>query len=463
MELARFKSFFIGLGILFGAIFIIFALKALKPKTEKEDIPKPPLMVRVVEATHKEQVVFSTFQGEVRAKTDIELVTQVTGKVTWVSDKFIEGGEFKAGETLLKIDDADYQVALKSAKASLASAQVDLDIEVAQAATSKREWLELQGRPIEEANPLRLNKPQIDRAKARLDAAKAELAAARLNYERTNISAPFDGRIMSKSAELGQFMPRGASIGRVFATQTMEVRIPMTDVQISELGLSLGYSAAASDTQGLPATVSMLFGTEQRLWQGFVRSVDASIDSSTRLLFATVVVENPFEQHGGNTVPLVPGLFVDVQLSSTNKLAGLEVPRTALRNGNQVYVFNNEELEFKNVKTVYTSRDMVILSEDQGSQLALGDLVITSPVPGAYKGMPIKLPQAEKNTEDSQPTVAPEAAVAKLANEATENDDSRTENEPFEQLETDQKDAENAPPEVFDDNVTNNQAPLEQG
>jgi RND family efflux transporter MFP subunit len=402
MELARFKPFLFGIGIITSAFLIVFALKALKPETEKEDTTKPPLVVRVVEAAHKEQVVFSTFQGEVRAKTDIELVTQVTGKVTSVSEKFIEGGEFKAGETLLQIDDADYLVALKSAEASVASAQVDVDIELATAATNKREWRELQGKPIEDANPLRLNKPQIDRANARLDAANAELAAARLNYNRTKISAPFDGRIMSKSAELGQFMSRGSSIGRVFATQTMEIRIPMTDVQISELGLTLGYSARTSGTSGLPANVTMQFGSEQRQWQGFVKSVDASVDSTTRLLFATVAVEKPSEKQAEKTLPLVPGLFVDVQLSSPKKLAGLEVPRTALRNGNQVYVYDNEKLRLKNVKTVYTSREVVILSEEERYELNLGDNVITSPVPGAYEGMPIKLPEEIVSPEASQ-------------------------------------------------------------
>jgi RND family efflux transporter MFP subunit len=391
MELARFKPFLLGIGIIVGAVVVVFALKALKPQTEKEETTKPPLVVRTVAAVHKEQVVFSTFQGEVRAKTDIELVTQVTGKVMSVSDKFIEGGEFIAGETLLQIDDADYLVALKSAQASVASAQVDIDIERATAATNAKEWLDLQGKSIEEANPLRLNKPQIDRANARFDAAKAELAAAMLNYNRTKISAPFDGRIMSKSAELGQFVARGSSIGRVFSTKTMEIRIPMTDIQISELGLTLGYSARTEGTEGLPATVTMMFGAEQRLWQGFVKSVDASVDSATRLLFATVAVDRPFEPRGEQSLPLVPGLFVDVQLSSPNKLVGLRVPRAGLRNGNQVYVYKDDKLRFRNVKTIYTSREIVILAEDSSSQLALGDRVITSPVPGAYEGMPIKL------------------------------------------------------------------------
>jgi RND family efflux transporter MFP subunit len=393
--LNRFRPFFLGLGIVAIASGVTFAMIELKPKAKKEEFTKPPLVVRTADAALKEQLVFSTFQGEVRAKTDIELVTQVTGKVTSVSDKFIEGGEFKAGETLLQIDDTDYQVALKSAQASVASAQVDVDIEIATAATSVKEWQDLQESPISEANPLRLNKPQIDRAKAHFDAAKAELAAANLNYNRTKISAPFDGRIMTKSAELGQFMSRGSSVGRVFATDVMEVRIAMTDVQINELGLRLGYSSQKQGSAGLLAKVSTKLGGQQQVWLGHLKSVDASVNSTTRLFFATVVVPAPFqpESNKQGNAPLVPGLFVDVQVASTARLVGLEVPRTALRNGNQVYIYDNEQLRLKTIKPIYTSVEVVIVSDSNGqaSHLAAGELVITSPVPGAYDGMPIKL------------------------------------------------------------------------
>ena len=177
MTLSNFKPFLIGCAILAGAVLIVIGLGAAKPEAEKEEKEKPPMVVRTADAELKEQTVFATFQGEVRAKTNIELVTQVTGKVTSVSDKFVEGGEFKAGETLLQIDDSDYLVALRSAEASVASAQVDLEMEEATAANRAREWVDLQGKSIEEANPLVLNKPQIDRAKARLAAARAELSA----------------------------------------------------------------------------------------------------------------------------------------------------------------------------------------------------------------------------------------------------------------------------------------------
>ena len=389
MKFSKLKPFLIGCVVLGAATLIVLGMGHLKPETEKEESTQPPLVVRVTDAKLKEQTVFASFQGDVRARTDIELVTQVTGKVMSVSSKFIEGGEFKAGETLLQIDDADYKMALKSAQASVASAQVELEVERATAANRAQEWRNLQGKPIEQANPLLLNKPQIDRAKARLEAAKAELAAAKLNYERTKISAPFDGRIMTKSAELGQFMQRGASIGRVFATAAMEVRIPMSDVQMSELGLTLGYSIEANGSDVISATVSTIFGDQKCHWQGFIKSVDASVDSQTRLLFATVVVDKPFEQIGDQFIPLVPGLFVDVELSSPNKLSGLEFPREALRNGNQVYVYADQKLTFKPVKVIYTSQEKVIVAQDS-SDISIGESIITSSVPGAYQGMPVK-------------------------------------------------------------------------
>jgi len=396
MIFERFKTAFIGTGIITGAVVIVVLMMTLKSKPEEEETKKPPLVVKVAEAVMKQQIVTSTFQGEVRAKTNIELVTQVTGKVTSVSDKFIEGGRFMPGETLLQIDDADYRVALKSAEADVASAQVDLDIQLATAVTNAKEWQDLQGKPIEEANPLRLNKPQIDRSKARLDAAKAGLAAAQLNYDRTRISAPFEGRIMTKSAELGQFMARGASVGRVFATDAMEVRIPMTDVQISELGLSLGYSAQDSASKGLPAKVSAIFGVDRREWQGYLTSVDASIDTQTRLLFATIVVEQPFAQNGAQSVPLVPGLFVDVELASPQKIVGIEIPRSALRNGNQVYIYKDDTLELKPVKVVFTSEEFVIVNNNEQTALSAGEQVIVTSVPGAHDGMAVTLPELVK-------------------------------------------------------------------
>jgi RND family efflux transporter MFP subunit len=401
------SKFFLPLLFLFGAGGIAALLLMAKPKVEEEKNEFPPLVVEVSEASLDEKLRSSTFQGEVRAKTDIELVTQVTGKVTSVSDKFIEGGQFEAGETILQIDDADYRVALKSAEAAVAEASVQLDIELASAETNKREWQNLVGESIEKADPLRLNKPQVLRARARLDAAKAQLAQAKLDFDRTKIQAPFAGRVMKKSAELGQFVSRGTSIGRVFATESVEIRIPMSDFQIAELGLGLGQ--LTSDREKIIARVLAKFGNSNYQWEGYLKSVDASVDNETRLLFGTIVVEKPFDAIHGQGIPLAPGLFVDVELDAAEKVAGVSVPRTALRSGNQVYVVENNELKFREVKTLFTSPEIAVLSVEHEGAILPGDKVVISPVPGAFNGMSVEVkgPQLEIQEVNAVETVEP--------------------------------------------------------
>lgn len=394
----RFKPLLLVIAILLLTVFVTFALHKSKPEAEEQQSTRPPLTVRTAEAEYKQQKVSASFRGEVRAKTEIDLVTEVAGKVVSVASDFIEGGEFQPGQTLIQIDDADYLVALKSAQANVASAQVELDRELATAQANAKQWQELQKKPLSEANPLVLNKPQIDSASASLAAAEAQLAAAQLAYQRTKVSAPFAGRIMSKSARLGQFMPVGESIGRVFASDSMEVRIPMTDVQLGELELKMGYSALAEGSNGLPAKVLARLADQSYEWKGWLRSVDANIDSATRLVFATVVVDQILAISSQEPVLLAPGLFADVELESPEELVGIEVPRIALRHGSQVYVYDEKELKVRNVEIIYTSQDMVMV-DLSASQLEAGELVIVSPVPGAYADMPIELP---KQVETSQ-------------------------------------------------------------
>ena len=124
------NRYLLPLGLVGAAIAVTLFLYATKPEVVEEKNESPPLVVEVAKADIDEELRSSTFQGEVRAKTDIELVTQVTGKVMAVSDKFIEGGQFAKDEMILQIDDADYRVALKSAEAAVAEAQVELEIEL---------------------------------------------------------------------------------------------------------------------------------------------------------------------------------------------------------------------------------------------------------------------------------------------------------------------------------------------
>ena len=56
-------------------------------------------------------------QGTVEARQRVTLIPQMAGELTWVSDKFVNGGIFTEGEIILEVDPRDYQLAVISAEA----------------------------------------------------------------------------------------------------------------------------------------------------------------------------------------------------------------------------------------------------------------------------------------------------------------------------------------------------------
>ncbi len=385
------KGDLLPLFILLLAAGVTAALVHFKAKPEEEE-PETPSLSVVVSPIEEGEIEWKTrFQGEVRAKTAIDLVSQVNGKVTAISSAFTEGGAFSADDTLLSIEKADYLVALESARATVAEAEVNLEIELANSDVRKKQWKEL-GSSTAKATPLQLNYPQVAQARARLKAARAELHRAELDLKRTRISVPFNGRVKEKFVGAGQFVTRGERLANVFATDSVEIRVPMTDQQLSELQLTPGAQPQLSSRiKGSQAIVSKSFGNERYTWVGRLVGVDATIDPRTRLVYATISVDNPYAEVDKGHLPLAPGFFVDVEIEALQKLRGLKVPRNALRRGDSVYLFKNEKLLIRDVEVLQTSAKLAILSGGLHKEVGEGALVITSPVPGAYEGMSIKL------------------------------------------------------------------------
>jgi len=403
--------------VLLLAVAITAGLIHFKPKPEEEE-PETPSLSVVVSTVEDAEIEWKTrFQGEVRAKTAISLVSQVNGKVTTISSAFTEGGIFSTDDTLLSIERADYLVAVESAKATVAEAEVNLEIEFAKSDVRKKQWKEL-GTSTAKASPLQLNYPQVAQAKARLKAARAELHRAELDLERTRISVPFNGRVKEKFVGAGQFVTRGERLANVFATDSVEIRVPMTDQQLSELQLTLGAQPQISPrTKAGKAIVSKYFGNRLYTWEGRLVSVDATIDPKTRLVYATISVDNPYAEIDKGHLPLAPGFFVDVEIDALRKLRGLKVPRNALRRGDSIYLFKDKKLLIRDVEVLQTSAELAILSSTGDGEVGEGALVIISPVPGAYEGMAIKLNKVasklDSNGSEMAKTTEDEVIVSK--------------------------------------------------
>jgi RND family efflux transporter MFP subunit len=369
--------------VLLAGFAIVQGLVAAKPEPEKKDEEQRLVSLYVDEVRSEVVMVSVKTQGEVRPKTEIDLIPQVSGRIVAMSETFNEGAEFLPGTMLLKIDDADYQVAVIRAEARVAEAQTDLERQQATAKNKQDEW---RDKNKQGATDFALNLTQVKQAEAMLRAAQADLSKARLDLERTEIVVPFHGRVRERSVGIGQYVTAGTKLGQVFSIDTVEVRLPLTDTQLVELNLPLGYMAD-NLIEAPKVSFKAAMGNRDYYWEGRILRVDAAVDEQTRLIYATAEVEDPYGLSASNGMPMAVGMYVAAEIDGVTEQSALVMPRLALRNQDKVYVINAENrLEIRTVSVLSTSEERVLVT----SGVNPGEHVVTSTLPNAVDGMEVE-------------------------------------------------------------------------
>ena len=370
--------------VLIGGIVLVQVLVAAKPDPDMKDEETRLVSLYVDEVKSELVTVSVKTQGEVRPKTEIDLIPQVSGRIVAMSESFNEGAEFAPDSMLLKIDDADYQVAAVRAEARVAEAQTALERELATAKIKEDEWN--NERQTEEPTQFALNLTQVAGAKANLRAARADLQKARLDLQRTEIRVPFYGRVRERNVGIGQYVSAGTKMGRVFSIATVEVRLPLTDAQLVELNLPMGYMA--NESADAPVVkFSAQLGNREYTWQGHIVRIDAAVDKETRLIYATAEVADPYGLGATDGMPMAVGMFVGAEIDGVSEQAAFVMPRLALRNQDKVYVINaDNRLEIRTVNVLSTSEEWVLAT----SGVNPGERVVTSTLPSAVDGMEVE-------------------------------------------------------------------------
>lgn len=328
-------------------------------------------------------------QGEARPQIEINLVPEVGGKIVYVSPNFIEGGIFKKGESLVRIEDADFQVGVIRAEANVAQAEQNLVREVAEGDVARRDYEELgRGNP----SPLALREPQQAQARAALQAAEAELQGAKLNLSRTSVEAPFAGRVRTKSSDIGQFVAPGTQLARIFSSNIVEVRLPLSNDQLSKLDLPLAFVAESRETAPKVKLKAQIAGA-LRTWDARIMRTDAAYDTQTRSLFAIAEVVDPYGKGVSATgVPLAPGLFLDAEIEGKKFEDVIIIPRDGLRPQDEVYVVDDKgKAEIRKVEVLDTTAERAVLK----SGVEPGELVVLSPMERSRVEMTLKVLDAK--------------------------------------------------------------------
>ncbi len=360
------------IAILVLGCMVAAALYYLRPTPKTRPlVPSKPPIVTVISVEPVSEVILVNTQGTVRPSREINIVSEVSGRIIEVSPVFAAGGFMAAGDLLVKIDDRELQYRLIEAESQVAAARRELALEKGSARQAKREWRDLGD---SEANALSLREPQVFAAQAQLAAAIAQRSQAKLNVERTEIRAPFAGRIQQTQVDIGQFISSGSVVAQVYDSQKAEVRLPLNDQQIGLINLPLGASLQPSQRPNV--TLSAIVGGQKHQWPAQIIRTEASIDSTTRFYFAVAEVDQPFDTER-YSIPLIMGLFVDVEITGKQFDQIVKVPEKALLNTRSVFIVDDQGvLQQRSVAVINQTNGVVWL---QGELSAGEKLVVSDP------------------------------------------------------------------------------------
>ena len=99
------------------------------------------------------------------------------------------------------------------------------------------------------------------------------------NLNRTVLRAPFDGVVKAENVDIGQFASRGQPIATLYASDTVEVRLPIADRQLAFLNLPTLRTGNLPEAQQPSVTLTAEYGGRTLNWVGNIVRTEAEIDT----------------------------------------------------------------------------------------------------------------------------------------------------------------------------------------
>ena len=362
--------------IVFSSIVVFTLMIKLKPEAEFQKPNVIPQAVETMAAYPSEVRAKINSQGTIRPEHEIIITSEVSGKVEWISTKFLDGAGFSIGDTLMKIEKRDYELALISRESSLFQARLALEREEAEANLANIEWKRV-GKG--DASSLTLREPQLAQARAVLAAAEAAYEQSKRNLKRTEVIAPFDGRVRKKMVDIGANLVPGSRIADIYNTLNYEVRLPVADKDIPFLGIPLdGTTLSESSRPSVLLTTS--YGGDTFQANGYIVRSESQIDPKTRMI--SVIATIPMNKMNKK---LKVGMFVNAEIDGLSFKNITVVPRSAVKN-DMIWVVEKNYLRKKSVEVIRYEDDLAFIADG----LNKNDRVLVTRLDSYVDGMPVR-------------------------------------------------------------------------
>ena len=375
---------FLTLLILTLAVVAAAGIIMTRPMPEPVAIAPNVVAIRGIQMEAENIPLTIYAQGVVEPLTASELITQVNGRVAWVSPNFNAGGFFKQGEPLVKLESEDYEARVGLAEAREVRALAEFEhatFELKRMRALVKDQLVSQAMLENAVRQTRLTEAALKEAQINLDQAERDL-------DRTELRAPFDAIVRSKAVDLGEFVSMGKPLAQLFAADGFEVRLPVLDTQLAYLNLPSSIDAIAPlNSTNLPSVrLSAQYAGAAASWDAQLVRSESEIDRRSRMVTLVARVSGTRSALSANPLPV--GAFVNAEIEGITLENAFQLPRSALRQDNQVLVVDEESrLRFREVSIARYEQDRILIQ----SGLNEGDIVNISPIQAVVDGMEVSV------------------------------------------------------------------------
>ena len=372
----KLKPLFILLGA-FALSYLLWFLGQVKPDPV-EELPPPDVIIEIL--TPKDFQIQISSNGTTTPLTQTVLTAEVGGEVIYRSKKFAEGASVIEGEILAKIDDTDLQLQYKNALLQLANAEVQYSLQLAEAEVAKEAWDKI-GDGV--ASDLTLKKPQLKQAQALLEVAKAQVSSAAKKLNKTEIIAPYAGRIQNVNIDLGTTIIPGQPVGAMYTSSEIEITLAVKDNDLQFLSIPMDGRKLNPSEQASVVIESFYKGKTQS-WEGKLERVDGVIDPITRMINLIAVFKNDFIETDKPNLPI--GLFVEAKIDGITLKNIFEIPINSISKDNEVYIVDKDnQLELRKLTVLKKYSEFVIIKDG----LKAGERIVTSKLSTASNGIKV--------------------------------------------------------------------------
>lgn len=337
-------------GLLITALFSFSSCKGGKEK--KEEVSKAPKVSLTVDGSlvgMSSKDIAYTYSGSLLANEAIDIQPEISAKVTRIL--FKEGTRVNKGQLLVKMFDADLQAQLKRNK---------LEIELKMKEFNrKKELLKING----------ISKEEFETSENGLNMLIAEQDLLKAQISKTELVAPFDGRVGLRMVSEGSFVTNSNVITSLQQVDPIKI----------EFSIPEKYKPNIAENMEIEFTVE----GSNRVYTGKIYALESKIDAATRSIRIRALAPNPDRT-------LVPGSFVSIKL---NLFPGKETIFITARaivpviDGEQVFIVKNGKVVIAKVITgIRTETEVEILKG-----LQLNDTLIVSGLLQVKEAMPVKV------------------------------------------------------------------------